>query len=611
MKNSVKQMLRTPWKTGLFCLLIVLSMALFVVGLNLWRSAATNLQQADAAFVTIGTVQQKESSMRAEERWDAGLKEYVYRDKPVYDTFIPIAALHLDGVDYISGPEQRPFYSAYVPDCITYKLSANEFLSTSAVIEFVPVQDCVPSEPVEVDVVNVLYTNLPAEYEGRRIKLCDHYTEHPKPLQGGKTYIAYGNLRYDNSHENLIDYELEFVPLMFYSGQTDGWEEVYDGFYESKAGERWQHLLESLKRIDESTVPVTPTQDTQLLNAFQSGLATIAEGRDISGEEYATGAKVCLIPQSFAELNDLWPGDALDLGLYGIHYKNTASEYISGGAYLSSKPALENAVIMANGEPYDVFEENRYTIVGVYYQPHIGGEPTGYELGTNEIIVPAQSIATCPADHVISTGPMQGKNTSFRIPNGSAEAFMEAFSKIPESSLLEIQFYDNGYEQFAAGLKNLSLIGLILFCVGLASGVAVLSLVLYFYIVKQRKRAAIERALGMSKRQCAASLLLGILLLTALGATAGCAVGASIGGAVRERVLSEDAYFSTDYSRGLVNSGEDGKEADLGPQESGALLPSVLTVTGTLLLTLALASVLIRKNLGIAPILLLSAKGDE
>ena len=252
MKNSVKQMLRTPWKTGLFCLMIILSVALVVVGLNLWRSAEMNLKQADAAFVTIGTVQQRKSSMRTEGRWDAGLKDYEYISSPVYGAYIPITVFQLDDIDFIYGPEQRPFYSAHVPDSITYKLANNQLFSPEAVIEFVPVEDCVPSEPVEVDVINILYTHDIQSYEGRRIKFCDHHTEHPNAMERGKTYIAYVHPNFLNTeqHKNLNNknYENEYMPYRFYTGKADAWEEVYEGFYETADGKRWLNFIDAQKK---------------------------------------------------------------------------------------------------------------------------------------------------------------------------------------------------------------------------------------------------------------------------------------------------------------------------------------------------------------------------
>lgn len=610
MNNSIKQVLRTPWKTALFLSLITLSVALFVVGLTLFRNASMNLEKADDSFVTIGTVQQKENTMLTEARWDAGLKNYVYSNTPVYDSYIPIITLRLHGVEYISGPEHRPFYGGYVPDLVVRE---NDLPSLGAVIEFIPVEECVPSEPVEVEVVNVLYGYdlWGKDLQGQRIKFCDHFTEQPKSMQSGKTYIAFVVIHSTNTdqHQNLDkkQYEREYAPHKIYAGQIDAWEEVNEGFYETTDGERWLSFVKAVKRFYESTVPVTPTQDTQLLSAFHGGVAAIVEGRTISQEEHDSGAKVCLISQRFAAINHIGLGSTVKLKLYDANYNSTGVNIFGYSGVVYGKLAFLNS----DGEPYEVFQESNYTVVGVYSHPYVSGMVSGYELSPNEVIVPMNSITNSDADNIVATGPMQGKNTSFRIANGASGKFMEALCKITESSLLEVQFYDNGYEQFAAGLKNVSLIGLVLFCVGLVTSLAVISLVLYFYIIKQRKRTAIERTLGMNRRKCVASLMLGILLLTAAGAGAGCVMGNSISSIVQDKVLSEDGYFNTKYSRGLVNVNGADNELDMALEEGSDLIPSLLTVTGAILLVFILSWILINRNLSIAPIHLLSSKGNE
>jgi len=609
MNNSIKQMLRTPLKTTLFFLLIILSAALCVVGLNLWLNASSNLKKADEVFVTIGTVTQKENTMLTETTWDAGLKDYIYTNSPVYDSYIPITALQLDGVEYISGPEQRPFYGGYVSDFIVSEpVSEDETYSSSptiAVIEFVPVNNCIPSEPVEVEVVNVLYGDY--DLQGRQIKLCDHFTEQPESMESGKTYIAFVNWNLINTdeHENLDEWEPEYAPYKIYSGQSDLWEEVYEGFYETTEGERWLNFVDAQKRFYESTVPVTPTQDTQLLYAFHSGEAAIVEGRDISQEEYDSGAKVCLISQSFAELNNISTGDTVNLGLYNANYDSTAVEIFGYGSFTIGG---ETTFLNSDGEPYDVFEEINYTVVGVYSYPNVSGLASGYELSPNEVIVPTNSISKSDESNIAATGPMQGKNTSFRIPNGSSEEFMEALSRITESSLLEIQFYDNGYEQVAAGLENLRIIAIVLFFVGLAAAAAVITFFLYFSVIKQRRRMAIERALGTTKRQCAQSLLAGVLLLTVVGSVSGAFIGTSLNRAVQDAVVSDTEYFSTAYSRGARSETTD---EEFSIENSQTMLLPLLVAAGETALVCILALILISRNLNIAPIYLLGRKEDE
>lgn len=58
MKNSLKQLLRTPMKTALFFLLMTAATALLVLGANLWAQTQAKINAAEGLFVTLGTVEQ-------------------------------------------------------------------------------------------------------------------------------------------------------------------------------------------------------------------------------------------------------------------------------------------------------------------------------------------------------------------------------------------------------------------------------------------------------------------------------------------------------------------------------------------------------------------------
>lgn len=122
---------------------------------------------------------------------------------------------------------------------------------------------------------------------------------------------------------------------------------------------------------------------------------------------------------------------------------------------------------------------------------------------------------------------------------------MEEFSKLPESSLLEIEFDDGGYETFASKIKNTRIVAAVLFFAGLALLLATTAFLMYFMILKEKRRTAVEQALGMTKRQCTLSLLGPILILTAACAAAGTVGGMQMSQAVQEAADSKDEGFRT------------------------------------------------------------------
>jgi hypothetical protein len=221
----------------IFLVLIALSTALFTVGLYLWIDSSNNLKKADESFITIGTVQQKENTMEMEAVWDAYLKDYIYYNIPVYDSYISDKVLQTDSIEYIVKPMQRPFYGAYLHN---YKVKDttgldNEGIPLLTVAEFKPVRDCVPSGPVEVDIVRVLYGH---DISGQRILFCDHNTEHTYPMTKGQSYIAaiYFFSSHDGTMSNISTYE--YVPSYnpLFSGDSPKFEEVTDDFYNSERG---------------------------------------------------------------------------------------------------------------------------------------------------------------------------------------------------------------------------------------------------------------------------------------------------------------------------------------------------------------------------------------
>ena len=65
MKNSIRQMLRTPFKLLLFFLFLGASAVLLTLGLRLWLETGEKIRQAEETFTTIGMVRQKENLMEA------------------------------------------------------------------------------------------------------------------------------------------------------------------------------------------------------------------------------------------------------------------------------------------------------------------------------------------------------------------------------------------------------------------------------------------------------------------------------------------------------------------------------------------------------------------
>ena len=158
-------------------------------------------------------------------------------------------------------------------------------------------------------------------------------------------------------------------------------------------------------------------------------------------------------------------------------------------------------------------------------------------------------------------------------------------------------------------MNNMQTIAIIIFLVGFVSVIASSAFLLYSAIIRQRRRTAIERALGMSRRECRISLLTGIMILTIAAACA----GGTIGGIATEKMLNaaslEEDYFSSMYSKGIaVNKDE---EMSIAANQNIVKNSIVFAVSAEVLGIFAMSLFLIGRNLKVNPIQLLGVREEE
>ncbi len=619
LKNSLKQMGRDKIKMIVFLLLMMLTVTFLSLGVNLWQTCNANMEKYEKVFTTIGVINQKENSMELRQSWDAATKKHTYWDKPIYDSILPVSLLDFEGANYIIKPEQRPYYGAYCPD-IKIRTDDEEAYfedKLNAVVEIVPYEDCIPTEPTKVKVARVLSG---ASYlERSDIWLCDHFNDDPGLLEKGKTYVT-DIEQFGNTHrDSYLKIPYEFLPHnLTISTQRNKkgesiaekdllrgkWEEVTNKFYETEEGIGWKTLGDAKDRFWKHTLPVVPTNKTELLLAFHQGTAHICDGRDITGEEYEKGKKVCIIPKKLAKMNGLKVGDSLNIQMYYADYERSASQTFAPGSTV-----LNFGLLNDKGEAYPVFEDSEYEIVGFYNDiTKPTAEPTGYEMGDRAMIIPSKSVKNSDENNIVAYGPMKGYTTSFQIPNGTIREYLEKFKALGINNL-EINFYDGGYEKLASGMHNLKTVAIILVAVSVVTTLAVLFFFVFLFISKQKKRTAIERSLGMSKMECILSMLYGVLMITSIGAI----IGSFAGFKITEFVMSNSMnsgkeLYSTAYSNWVNNSDKVAKLSET-VVSVNPLMP-ILLCSIVILVLLVIALIFIKNNLKAEPLELLS-KSEE
>ncbi|MBN1776121.1 MAG: ABC transporter permease [Clostridiales bacterium] len=638
--NSIRQIRRTPLRSGLFLILIGLSAMLLTLGVVLYRTGEQNMKRVEEVFVTIGLVSQKPDRFETMEIWDAEKRDMNEFSSPVYDIMLPPEALLFEGADYIDPPVHRPYYGAYDPSFVypdnTYIRLIAQTREHYPIVEVTPLEDCVPDHTVQLKILRELYGRngiAGREIFGTEtILFCDHYNADPQTLYAGKTYVM--ALEWRPSHQEWVDTHTgvdalagEFFPRSMgsnylissqYSPNGEmipdsmpmeyACEEVTEGFYDTPRGLRWLELAKAMD-MAEHTIPVIPTDNTQFLISFYNGNSVIINGRDISPEEYKEGQIVCLISQEFAKMHGYEIGDTVPLSLYYADYRGSASQDFPPDGLPMGNP---NHLLNAQGKSYEVFEAHDYTVVGIYNEINKASYSSGYDMAGYGVVIPAASVKNSVANNILDYGPMKGYNTVFRIPNGSVERYLERWGKYGVdagiSDKLEITIYDKGYTRIKEGLAQIKQVAFALFISGLLVTVLILLFFSNLFIGKQKKRTAIERSLGMDKRSCTVSLLSGVMAIVALGSTLGSAAGYALSGLAMGLLseLSQWVTFSTEYSNWANSVGN--AEEMLPATGTEGLLIAFLCGSSVTLLALGISLVQIRSNLRSEPLKLLSTR---
>ena len=260
MRNSLKQMMRTPVRTVLFLGLMVFAALLMTLGASIWLKGTQTMAQYEDRFMTIGTVRQIPDSFEQQLIWNAETKDYDVRKRGQYSDYYTPEDLLFPGAEYLAEPEQRAFYISYQPDYLTTYVSMNpNAIGWAAFIaEFSPMEDAMLDESVPIQITKVIGGD--PQLEGIVDYLCDHRNPNPGMIYKDKTYVAMLGHQATYIHGKVYEEKmqsksevyigLEMVPYSLESeillpdgsrpedAYRDGPKifEVTDGFYETEAG---------------------------------------------------------------------------------------------------------------------------------------------------------------------------------------------------------------------------------------------------------------------------------------------------------------------------------------------------------------------------------------
>ena len=345
-----------------------------------------------------------------------------------------------------------------------------------------------------------------------------------KPTQ--REYPFYLPFSYKNRQEGVLVYRFKkYTPAEYCQPfYIQRWDVVQQ---DPELLAHWQWLSQSVVYSGQSFW-TTLTNDIESIPAWYAGGMYLNEGRMISAEEYASGARVCMISARMAKQQGWNIGDTLDMNLYsGQLYTSD-----TGTTMLSRNPLYQK-------DTDAFFDQGSYTIVGIFGQWEIAsvGEnlPEAYYQPWNTIYVPTNSVQNKPEE---STWLIQPSTLTLKLKNGTIDEFKAAVEEMgltdqtPGEYELKFSYFDQGYDKIQPGLVEMNKNARLL--LGLSAVLLAVTLILTAFLFSRQHRhsAGILRLLGGSRGQA----FIAILACAAAVAAAGGILGTILGGALTQNV---------------------------------------------------------------------------
>ena len=286
--------------------------------------------------------------------------------------------------------------------------------------------------------------------------------------------------------------------------------------------------------INSRSFGVMTTNDLTGIPAFHLGNMFIPEGRMITEEEYASGAKVCMISTDLAKLQGWNVGDKIDFSFY--EYNNFVNATI-WGSRLSPRYTYT--------DPDHFFDNGEYEIVGTYNVRPLTGtsavSASAVSVPWNTIYIPEKSLENAPAEE---DRPVTGALLTIWLENGKIEPFIERMNGLGITGAkrgdyeARFTFYDQGYSRIQPSLEALSGTAELLLILSSSLLVIAALLLAFFYAQSQKQSIGTMRLLGCSKARAFAAVMLSALIIAVTGALIGAAIGHALTAGVGESIMA-------------------------------------------------------------------------
>ena len=304
----------------------------------------------------------------------------------------------------------------------------------------------------------------------------------------------------------------------YYAEYEGDWRD----FLESDEGAVWRNEIITNFEMNHASASVILTDNLNTLYNFNSGDASILEGRTFEEPEYQNGDAVCLVSASYALLNGYSVGDTISLDYYDTSYSQIIFDLHS---FSGREGITVNRLPLTEENRMDIRKD--YTIIGIYTAPEWTAGQHSFHADT--IFVPKASVPGMES----YSGKSIAMLNSIMIENGSIDAF-EAHMAANDKAGAYL-YFDQGYTEAAATVQTLIDNAMRLMLVGVA--MFLLASMLFLLLFARRVSAVMRsmRLLGVPKRK---TWLESLAVLFAQELTA-VAVGNALAVVLYERITAQ------------------------------------------------------------------------
>jgi len=431
LRNSVRNIVRTPVKSLLFLLLLTLLTALLGQGLAMLAGSRSMLEAADRTFTTVVQV---DGLAQDEQERDLVAELTGHATVLAVDQERSASAW----VESIRVPQQE----TALEHLAILQFTVRHVLDSGAIIGMV--QEVYFGPKVRENT----YVGLsPADLNGQVL---------PVSWQKGHRYIAMGYLFPTQTpmKQLTIAPNLSHVPVTPPGGSLEKLQAVLDITDQADVDPVWRELAQVCQVLDGS-FPVTLTSAIEIARPFYERETYLTSGRYFLDSEYGAGADVCLISNRLANLLDVQSGDEVFLNLHAGAGSQVTQSYWPDSAETGF---LHQAAFRIVGTFKDV-ESQQYQI----YLPQANWAAQKTRL--------SQSVR-------------------FQVENSRVDLFGAAASeRLPETCSLTV--YDQGYADAVKPVRALEAMALRLAAGTLAAAILTLLLFVHLQISRQRDSARI------------------------------------------------------------------------------------------------------------------------